>query len=237
MVIGKAFKENSILIILLYLFFLAISIFGIIAIFIYIDKIVLKSVLITLLSFFIIVLSYLPYYVYKSKKIPDNIIVYDSINEIITINGYKRKDIINVSDIVLVTVHNLGTKLLLADRIEDGKLCFYLNDGSKIKTVGIDNIYDVYYKIDEIVFIDKENKNVVKEQLIDKLDGWGSRKEYPSIVSVLVSLFIPLVGVYFVYNQQKFKELKNGKATGLMSVAVVISAIWVLAAVIILITL
>ena len=106
---------------------------------------------------------------------------------------------------------------------------FYLNDGTKIKTEEIDNVYDVYYKLDEIVFVDREYDVEIKDQLIDRLDGWGSKKEYPSIVSVLVALFIPFFGLFFVSNQKEFKELKNGKATGLMAIALVISALWLLA--------
>ena len=69
----------------------------------------------------------------------------------------------------------------------------------------------------------------MKDQVLDKLDGWGSRKEYPAIVSFLVALFIPFFGLRFVQNQKEFKELKHGKATGLMAVAVVISTLWVFA--------
>jgi hypothetical protein len=48
----------------------------------------------------------------------------------------------------------------------------------------------------------------------------------------LVSLFVPFFGLWFVSNQKDFKELKNGKATGLMAVALVISAFWVFAIII-----
>ena len=54
----------------------------------------------------------------------------------------------------------------------------------------------------------------------------GAKKEYPAIVSVLVALFVPFFGLWFVSNQKEFKELKNGKATGLMGLALFISALW-----------
>lgn len=60
----------------------------------------------------------------------------------------------------------------------------------------------------------------------------GAKKEYPSIVSVLIALFVPFFGLWFVSNQKEFKELKDGKATGLMAVALVISAFWVFAIII-----
>ena len=42
----------------------------------------------------------------------------------------------------------------------------------------------------------------------------------------MVAIFIPFFGLLFVKNQNEFKELKNGKTTGLMAVAYVISAFW-----------
>ena len=229
MVIGKSYKENSILILVLYIFLFLVFVSGIAYSSIFIDKLVLKIVLIVLVSVLLLLSSYLPYYVYKCKKIPENVIVYNKLDETIIINGYKKNYAVKTSDIVAITIHNIGTKILFANRIEEGKLYFYLNDGTKIKTEEIDNVYDVYYKLDEIVFVDSQYQTEIKDQLVDKLDGWGAKKEYPSIVSVLVALFIPFFGLFFVSNQKEFKELKNGKATGLMAIALVISALWVLA--------
>ena len=229
MVIGKAYKENSILVIFLYFFLLIVFVSWIVSSSIFINEMIAKILLISVLSILIILLSYLPIYVYRCKKTPDAIIIYNPLEETITINGYKKNYIVNIADIVAITVHTIATKILLANRVEDGKLFFYLSDGTKIKTVDIDNLYDTYYKLDEIIFVDRENDAEIKDQLIDRLDGWGSKKEYPSIVSVLVAFFIPFFGLFFVSNQKEFKELKNGKATGRMAVALVISALWVLA--------
>lgn len=229
MVIGKSYKENSLLIIILYLFLLICFISGIVVVTIFIEKILTKIVLISVISLFIILISYSPYYVYKCKKIPEDIIVYNLIDETIKINGYKKNYTVNVSDIIAITVHNLGTKILFSCLIEEGKLCFYLKDGTKIKTVEIDKVYDVYGKLDEIVFLDKETDSNISDQLIVKLDGWGSKKEYPSIVSVLVALFIPFFGVFFVSNQKEFKQLKYGKTNSLMTMALIISSLWLIA--------
>ncbi len=232
MVLGKKSKEDLILVIFLYVFLLSALVAGIVLISIFNDKLALKITLISVISLFIILLSYVPYYLYKNVKTPENIITYNSVEEKIIINGYKKNYEINVSDIAVITVHNLGMILLLANRMEEGKLYFYLNDGTKIKTAYIDDIYDVYGKLDEIVFKDREYEALMKDQLIDKLDGWGAKKEYPSIVSILVALFIPFFGLWFVSNQMEFRELKNGKATGLMAVALTISAFWVIAIII-----
>ena len=232
MVLGKKSKEDLILVIFLYVFLLSALVAGIVLISIFNDKLALKITLISVISLFIILLSYVPYYLYKNVKKLENIITYNSVEEKIIINGYKKNYEINVSDIAVITVHNLGMILLLANRMEEGKLYFYLNDGTKIKTAYIDDIYDVYGKLDEIVFKDREYEALMKDQLIDKLDGWGAKKEYPSIVSILVALFIPFFGLWFVSNQMEFRELKNGKATGLMAVALTISAFWVIAIII-----
>ncbi len=229
MVIGKSYKENLKLIIVLYTFLLIVLISGIVCSAIFLDNLVLKTILIVLASTFLLLSSYFPYYVYKGTKTPENVIIYNAIDETITINGYKRKQLIKISDIAAITVHNVGTKLLFANRIEEGKLYFYLNDGTRIKTEEIDDVYDAYDKINEIVFVNREYQTEVNDQLIDKLNGWGAKKEYPSIISVLVALFIPFFGMFFVSNQEKFKKMKNGKATGLMAVAFVFGLIWILA--------
>jgi len=227
MILAKKSKEDIILDIFLYVFLLIALVAGIVFASIFIDKLVLKISLIIILSLLIIFLSYLPYYLYKNVKTPENIIMYNSVEETIIIYGYKKNYVINISDIAAITVHNLGMILLLANRMDEGKLYFYLNDGTKIKAAYIDDIYEVYGKLDEIIFKDREYEPVMKDQLIDRLDGWGSKKEYPSIVSILIALFVPFFGLWFVSNQKEFKELKNGKATGLMAVALVISAFWV----------
>ena len=229
MVLGKAYKENSILIMFIYFFLLIASIAGIVFITIYLDKIVLKITLFVVLGLFIVLLTYFPYVVYKNKKAPDSIIIYNSFDETITINTYKNKYKINISDISAITIHNISVIYIITSEIYVRKLYFYLNDGTKIKTPEIIDAYEVYEKLDEIVYKNREYQEIIKDQLLDKLDGWGSRKEYPAIVSILIALFIPFFGLFFVQNQNEFKELKNGKATGLMAVAYVISAFWVFA--------
>ncbi len=234
MVLGKAYKENSILLMFMYFFLLIILSAGIVFTAIYMDKLPVKIALIVVMGILIILLSYVPYNLYKVKKTNDNIIIYNELDETLTINVYKKTYKVNISDIAAITLHNIGTKILFANRIEDGKLTFYLSDGTKIKTSEIANVYDLYDKLNEIVFKDREYTEDVKDQLIDKLDGWGSKREYPTIVSVLVAIFIPFFGVFFVSNQKEFKELKNGKATGLMGMALTISALWVIAIIVVL---
>ena len=232
MVLGKAYKEDPILVMFLY-FFLEIA-FSAAIVFtaIYMNKLAVKIALIVVLGILILLLSYVPYNLYKVNKTNENIIIYNELDETLTINTYKKTHIVNISDIAAITLHNIGTKMLFANRIEDGKLTFYLSDGTKIKTSEIANVYDLYDKLNEIVFKDREFTEDVKDQLIDKLDGWGSKREYPTIVSILVAIFIPFFGAFFVSNQKEFKELKNGKATGLMGMALTISALWVIAIII-----
>ena len=232
MVLGKAYKENSILIMFVYLFLLIVSIATAVFIFIHLDKLVLKISLIVVLGLFIVLLTYFPYVVYKNKKTPDSIIIYNSFDETITINTHRKKYKINISDISAITVHNVSLIYFITSEICVRKLYFYLKDGTRIKTPEIVDAYEVYGKLDEIIFKDREYEEIMKDQVLDKLDGWGSRKEYPAIVSFLVALFIPFFGLFFVQNQNKFKELKNGKATGLMAVAYVISAFWFFAIII-----
>jgi len=229
MILGKAYKENSILIMFVYFFLLIASIATAVFIFIHLDRLVLKITLIVILGLFILLLTYFPYVVYRNKKIPDDVIVYNSFDETITINTYKKKYKVSISDISVITVHNVSAMYFFTSAIYVRKLYFYLKDGTRIKTPEIVDAYEVYGKLDELIFKDREYEEVIKDSLLGKLDGWGSRKEYPAIVSFLVALFIPFFGLSFVQNQVEYKELKNGKASGLMAVAVVISALWVFA--------
>lgn len=226
-VLGKAYKENTILVIFLYFFLLIAFIAGIICLILFLEKLSIKIILISLLSLLVLLITYIPYNLYKCKKTSEDIIIYNVIDETITINKYKKNYIVNVSDVSTVTVHNIGMHLLFANRMEEGKIYFYLNDGTIIKTPELVSAYDAYDKLDEILFKDREYDEEIKDQLVDKLDGWGSKKEYPAIVSILVSLFIPFFGLWFVQNQKEYKELKYGKSTGLMGIAITISALWV----------
>ena len=74
MVLGKAYKENSIIIMLLYFFLLIVSSATVVFIFIHLDRLVLKISLIVILGLFILLLTYFPYVVYRNKKIPDDVI-------------------------------------------------------------------------------------------------------------------------------------------------------------------
>ena len=79
-----------------------------------------------------------------------------------------------------------------------------------------------------MVFKNREYKEEIQDSLLEKMDGWGAKKEYPSIVSALVGIFLPIIGMLFVMNQVKIKEIKYGRPTGLLTVGVVASAFWIL---------
>jgi len=70
--------------------------------------------------------------------------------------------------------------------------------------------------------------------MFNKLALWGTKKEYHTIISLIIATFIPLVGLIFVGNQLRFKSDENGKAHGIFALALILSLLW-LAAVIILI--
>ena len=69
-----------------------------------------------------------------------------------------------------------------------------------------------------------------------KIIGWGAMKEYPAIISVLVSIFVPIVGLFFVGNQIEYRKKKYGHSSNLLLVlSSIISAIWWCAVIIVLI--
>ena len=70
--------------------------------------------------------------------------------------------------------------------------------------------------------------------MFNKLALWGTKKEYPTKICLIIAVFLPAVGLIFVGNQLRFKSDENGKARGLFALALILSLIW-WAAVIILI--
>ena len=42
--------------------------------------------------------------------------------------------------------------------------------------------------------------------MFNKLALWGTKKEYPTIISLIIAVFIPAVGLIFVGNQLRFKS-------------------------------
>ena len=144
MVLGNKCKENSTLVMFLYFIMLIGASAGIVCFIVFSDKLNLKIIISVVLGLLILLISYIPYQLYKSSKVSQDVIKYNAIDETITINGYKKKYIVKLSDISVITVHNIGMLLLVSNRIEEGKLYFYLNDGTKIKTVYINDVYEVY---------------------------------------------------------------------------------------------
>ena len=63
-------------------------------------------------------------------------------------------------------------------------------------------------------------------KLINKLSLWGTKKEYPTIISILIAVFIPVLGLIFVGNQINFKADNDGKAHGLFALALIVSFLW-----------
>ena len=83
--------------------------------------------------------------------------------------------------------------------------------------------------------MNEELEEINEEEFEDKLHykierkvvGWGAMKEYPAIVSVLVSIAIPLIGLSFVANQVEYRKLKYGHASGfLLGLSATISLLW-----------
>lgn len=62
--------------------------------------------------------------------------------------------------------------------------------------------------------------------LFTGLSLWGTKKEYPSIISILIAILLPIIGFIFVGNQMKFKKDLDGKVHGLFLVSVLLCVIW-----------
>ncbi len=59
-----------------------------------------------------------------------------------------------------------------------------------------------------------------------KLLSWGCKKEYPAIISFIISIVIPIFGLFFVNNQADLKKYKNGVNGKLMITAILITLLW-----------
>ena len=65
-----------------------------------------------------------------------------------------------------------------------------------------------------------------------KIIEWGQFKKYPAIISVLVAIFVPFFGLFFVANQIKIREIERGKAGFIVGLASFFSLLWLAALVI-----
>lgn len=237
MIIGRVHKDNPVILIILFLIIFLSFTAGIILVFIFLDIKWLKILLISVFALICLISLSIPFYIYKSSKTPNDIIYYDYAKNSFRIYDYKKEKEIMIDDILGITIHNSFITILSIfnmDRTNYGKIYFYLSDGRIIKTPQLDKVLDTCDKIDEIVFKDREYKEEIQDSLLEKMDGWGAKKEYPSIVSALVGIFLPIIGMLFVMNQVKIKEIKYGRPTGLITVGVVASAFWILTFIIIL---
>lgn len=65
--------------------------------------------------------------------------------------------------------------------------------------------------------------------ILKKYFDWGARKEYATILSIIVAILIPIFGFPFVMNQAQIKEIGHGKINGLMLFAIFVGMLYVLA--------
>ena len=237
MIIGKKYKENEIGLWVVFSVIFLSSLIGILA-FIYIEgPLWLKIMLISILTVLFLFNFYIPYLIFKQRKQKDEVLLYDDFNEAFIINYHNKTIKIYKNKIIRITNHNIGVDdkaLFIINRLNYGKIKFYLKDGSSYKTPCMDNIYDVYFKADDIIYgevsVDRYEETRPVDKLIEfenKVDNWGSKKEYPAILSLLVAILLPFLGLIFVSNQSKYKEMKYGKNNGIMIASLIISAIWV----------
>lgn len=231
MVIGKAYKDSIIGYFALFLLLIGFFGFGLGASF-FIPILWLKIVSVST-CFILITLTFnIPFLAYKNKKQVIDAIIYDEFAEAFTINYHNKSVKILKKDIYRITIHNIGIddkSIILIGRLEYGKIKFYLKDRKTYKTPCLIDINDVFLKIDTIIYGEEDNPERPIDrykELESKVNNWGSKKEYPNIVSILVAIFLPLVGLIFVENQAKYKEFKYGKNSLLTIFAITISLVW-----------
>lgn len=231
MVIGKSYKESNVVLSLALVLMCIIDSSFVVA-GILIDLLWLRIVCFILALIFIFVTLIIPYIIYKQKNTLEDIILYDEFNDTIILKNHNRVYKLLCKDIKRITYHNLSissTSYFLLVRQDYGKLKFYLSDGRTIKSEAIHRICESYDELNNIVF-GEDYREPEEEALLFRIDGkissWGKKNEYPAILSVLVSIILPLIGLVFVLNQAKYKEFKYGKNSGVMILSITISLLW-----------
>lgn len=180
---------------------------------------------------FISLILLLAYNIYRIRRYKDNVITYNETEEVVIIENFNKKIKIKREDIKRITYHNIGISkdsFYIIARQSYGKLKFYLSSGKVIKSDMIMDIYSSYDRMNECIFQDYEIEETEYwyYKVEGKVSNWGKRREYPAILSVIISILLPLIGIVFVFNQAKLKEFIYGKNNGLVLLSIVISLFW-----------
>lgn len=226
MCIGKYYRDNPVEILIVYIFFTLLICMAFVG-GTFIPILWIKILVLVILSILFVLAFLLLRYIYTNSKQREDTLYYNELNEEFIIH-YHNKDIkIKKEDIVRIVNHNLHIDYAsILKRDDYGKIKFYLRNGKSYKTPTLENIYNVYFKIDEIVFNDNNRPLDKFYEMDTRWSKWGAKKEYPGILSLIVAVVLPLIGLTFVENQAKLKEFKYGKNNGLTILSFTISILW-----------
>ncbi len=80
----------------------------------------------------------------------------------------------------------------------------------------------------------ENNEEIIEEEFEDKLYykverkivGWGAIKKYPIILSFLIAIIVPFLGLFFVGNQVDLREIEGKKLTFILGLSLLISLLW-----------
>lgn len=75
-----------------------------------------------------------------------------------------------------------------------------------------------------------EEKEEFKDNLYFKIErgllGWGATKKYPTILSLIIAIIVPVLGLFFVNNQVGLRKIEGKKPNHILVLAIIITTIW-----------
>ena len=74
------------------------------------------------------------------------------------------------------------------------------------------------------------NEEEFKDNIFYKMErgivNWGSRKKYPTIVSFIIAIVIPIFGLYFVNNQVELRKIEGKAPNHILVLAAIVVLLW-----------
>ncbi len=119
----------------------------------------ITSAVIILLSLLCLILVFKEYH--KSKRLKDEIIIFNEEKQTFIINKYGNDIIFNIDDIVKVEYKNRKLDflepILYLKKSEEGKIVFFLKNNKKIVTLEVKEVIHVYDLIIDVISRSKQN--------------------------------------------------------------------------------
>lgn len=149
-ILGKAYKENPIILAVGFSIIIIILITASILFFIFFPDTTIFGIIFSIFSLGMIILFIVIMKISLTSKV--DILLYDEENKSIIIHKYTKTISIKLDEIKELkyhnkTVSNIGP-IFLPMEVNYGEITFYLKNGSKIKTHPLEDVLSAYYELE-----------------------------------------------------------------------------------------